>query len=117
MGIFFSFFFCFFLILDCVLLPLLLLLFFSFLSSFRSSSFLFAVVAQVTLQVLGEGGELTGTTKKKLIVNGQHPSIAFFDDIMVSPVGKYRLRVLSTENPDVYVDAAHELSVGASHSR
>lgn len=39
---------------------------------------------EVELMVHG-GAHVSGTTRRRLIPNGNHPSIAFFDDIVIVP--------------------------------
>lgn len=86
----------------------------SFGSPSKQLCILSSYAQKVRLEISGRA-QLTGTTVKKLIPNGQHPSIAYFDDIMISPPGKYRLQIVSVMNPNkVYVAAMHDINVGTS---
>eukprot|EP00055_Hartaetosiga_balthica_P009599 m.38586 g.38586 ORF g.38586 m.38586 type:complete len:676 (-) comp6810_c0_seq2:15-2042(-) len=55
---------------------------------------------------------VTGTTRTHLLPNGSNPSVAFFDDIVLAPPGKYKIEVRSVEDKDtVYVKCPHEVIV------
>eukprot|EP00056_Hartaetosiga_gracilis_P012517 m.199532 g.199532 ORF g.199532 m.199532 type:complete len:673 (+) comp13698_c0_seq1:75-2093(+) len=53
-----------------------------------------------------------GTTRTQLLPNGSNPSVAFFDDIILAPPGRFKVEVRSVETPDsVYVKCPHEVNV------
>eukprot|EP00049_Salpingoeca_infusionum_P007907 m.127851 g.127851 ORF g.127851 m.127851 type:complete len:174 (-) comp13856_c0_seq9:2410-2931(-) len=54
---------------------------------------------------------VTGTTQKRLIVNKGHPSIAYFDDIRISPAGHYVIEIRSVNNHAIYAKSPHQTTV------
>ncbi|EGD81155.1 hypothetical protein PTSG_11195 [Salpingoeca rosetta] len=68
---------------------------------------------EVELVVHGNA-HVTGTMRARLLPNGSHPSIAFFDDIVLAPPGQYMLEVRSVTDPTrVYVKSPHPITVEA----
>eukprot|EP00053_Salpingoeca_punica_P017500 m.168721 g.168721 ORF g.168721 m.168721 type:complete len:676 (-) comp17223_c0_seq1:386-2413(-) len=53
------------------------------------------------IQLVAKGATFFGTTRKRLVPQGANPSKVVFDDICISPVGKFDVEVFSVSNPDV----------------
>ena len=70
------------------------------------------VSEEVRLVLIG-GGQLLGTSVRRLVPNMHLPSVAYFDDIIISPPGTFQLEVRSLHMPDkVFVRAEHPIVIG-----
>eukprot|EP00051_Salpingoeca_urceolata_P002668 m.51964 g.51964 ORF g.51964 m.51964 type:complete len:663 (+) comp12259_c0_seq1:485-2473(+) len=63
------------------------------------------VSEEVQLVVHG-GATVCGSTVKRLEVDGPNPSLACFDDIALSPPGRYLIEICGVQSPDVLVRAS-----------